>query len=81
MEEAGEGRVAAYGGGGDGVGCAYSTKGGEIIERCRVGAATFLKGAGKKEEGRSARMEKSVCGENVNRMSEENERVGLAVGM
>ena len=44
MEEAGEGRVAAYGGGGDGVGCAYSTKGGETIERCRVGAATFLKG-------------------------------------
>ena len=44
MEEAGEGRVAAYGGGGDGVGCTYSTTRGETIERCRVGAASFLKG-------------------------------------
>ena len=61
MEEAGEGRVAAYGGGGDGFGGAYSTTRGETIERCCVGAASFLKGkpreaardgkkAGKKEE-------------------------------
>ena len=36
--------MAAYGGGGDGFGGAYSTTRGETIERCCVGAASFLKG-------------------------------------